>query len=111
MLEECTETMHEEIKEGDVACEQSDRSAELLAARSLIVQIAALQRLLRIYNLNNAAVTQAADSLIGNLSAFFEELPSIEIRLWRDCIFINGDRLRCDVSNFVAYKSMIAQAG
>jgi hypothetical protein len=34
-----------------------------------------------------------------------------EIRFWRDCVFTNGDRLRCDVSNFSAYKSLLAQAG
>ena len=41
----------------------------------------------------------------------FETSPTIELRFWRDCVFINGERIRCDVSNFAAYKHLLTKAG
>jgi HD-GYP domain-containing protein (c-di-GMP phosphodiesterase class II) len=111
MTVEHTETLKETMTKGENGVDQSERSSDLQAARTLIFQVAAVQRLLRIYKPNNAAVTQAAASLMETLDALFEDVASVEIRFWRDCIFANGDRLRCDVSNFAAYKSMIAQSG
>jgi HD-GYP domain-containing protein (c-di-GMP phosphodiesterase class II) len=89
--------------------EQVERSAIIFAGRSLINQITAIQKLLRIYKPDNATVLQAGDSLILILGTLFEDLPNLEIRFWRDCIFVNGDRLRSDISNFSAYKHLLSQ--
>jgi HD-GYP domain-containing protein (c-di-GMP phosphodiesterase class II) len=91
--------------------EQSEHAADLQSGRALMVQISAVQRVLRIYKPNNAAVTQAVSSLMETLDEQFQTMGGAEIRFWRDCIFTNGDRLRCDVANFSAYKSLLAQAG
>jgi HD-GYP domain-containing protein (c-di-GMP phosphodiesterase class II) len=98
-------------RQAEPADDREDRNADLQAARMLVVQIAAVQRLLRIYRPNNAAVSQAADSLMETIGGFFREMPTVEIRFWRDCVFVCGDRLRCDVSNFAAYKSLLAETG
>ena len=34
----------------------------------------------------------------------------MELKFWRDCVFVNGERLRCDISNFAAYKHILGQA-
>lgn len=101
MAIECTEATTEQLKQ----------SAELHHARTLIGQMAAIQRLLLIYSPNNTAVLQAATSLVATLDALFETEPSVEVRFWRDCIFVNGERIRCDISNFAAYKHLLARAG
>jgi HD-GYP domain-containing protein (c-di-GMP phosphodiesterase class II) len=107
-----TTEMPEQILQHDQETEdRAEHLADLQTARSLIIQVAAVQRLLRIYRPNNAAVSQAADSMMETLQTLFEDMPVVEIRSWRDCLFVNGDRLRCDVSNFTAYKSLIAQSG
>ena len=94
--------------------ETEDRAeylADLQTARAFITQVSAVQRLLRIYRPNNAAVSQAGDSLMETIQSLFRDANVVEIRSWRDCIFVNGDRLRCDVSNFASYKSLLAQTG
>jgi hypothetical protein len=47
--------------------EQSEHAADLQSGRALIIQISAVQRVLRIYKPNNAAVTQAVSSLMETL--------------------------------------------
>ncbi len=79
------------------------------AARNLILSFVGLERLLRIYNEKNATVTRAADALFEVMNSLFTD-GDIEIGFWRGCIFLNGERIRCDVSNFNAYKGMLAQA-
>jgi HD-GYP domain-containing protein (c-di-GMP phosphodiesterase class II) len=106
-----TETLEKRLHREQEADERSEHLADLQTARSLVTQIAAVQRLLRIYRPNNAAVGQAADSLMETLQILFRDTAMVEIRFWRDCIFVNGDRLRCDVSNFAAYKSLLAETG
>jgi HD-GYP domain-containing protein (c-di-GMP phosphodiesterase class II) len=109
MKTEPTEVLEQKLHEREADDDRTERSTDLQAARTLTTQIAAVQRLLRIYRPNNAAVIQAADSLMETLDGFFKETSKIDIRCWRDCIFVCGDRLRCDVSNFTAYKSLLAQ--
>jgi HD-GYP domain-containing protein (c-di-GMP phosphodiesterase class II) len=77
----------------------------------LISQMAAIERLLHIYKPNNAAVMQAGDSVLTTIAVLLEGTPTIEMRFWRDCIFINGERIRCDVSDFAAYKHLLTKAG
>jgi HD-GYP domain-containing protein (c-di-GMP phosphodiesterase class II) len=91
--------------------EKAQYAAEVHAARTLINQMAAIERLLAIYQPNNDAVIQAADSLIATLGTIFESIPVIELKFWRDCIFVNGDRMRCDVSNFTSYKHLLTKTG
>jgi HD-GYP domain-containing protein (c-di-GMP phosphodiesterase class II) len=111
MKTQTTEVLEKSLHREREVEERSEHLAELQTARALIVQIAAVQRLLRIYRPNNAAVSQAGESLMETLQLLFRDLAAVEIRFWRDCIFVNGDRLRCDVANFAAYKSMLAQTG
>jgi HD-GYP domain-containing protein (c-di-GMP phosphodiesterase class II) len=111
MKTQSTEVLEQVSQQSEPDEERAERFADLQEARTLVIQIAAVQRLLRIYRPNNAAVGQAADSLMETLDGFFKRTPAIEVRFWRDCIFVCGDRLRCDVSNFAAYKSLIAQSG
>ena len=108
MSTESTETIPERIIVTEPEGEAS-QSWELQAARALINQIAAIERLLQIYKPNNAAVTQAGDSLMATLDRLFENQQTVDLRFWRDCIFVNGDRLRCDVSNFTAHKYLLGR--
>lgn len=109
MQTETTHTVTERVHRHEADLEHAQQLAELQAARVLISQLAANQRLLHIYRPNNDAVIQAADALIDTLVSLFEMSPTIEMRFWRDCIFINGNRMRCDVSNFTAYKHLLAK--
>lgn len=89
--------------------DQARDAASLQAAKTLINQIAAIQKLLKIYDPDNATVVQAGDALLMTLKALFEESAQIELKFWRDCVFANGQRLRCDISNFAAYKHVLGQ--
>jgi HD-GYP domain-containing protein (c-di-GMP phosphodiesterase class II) len=110
MQTESIETITKRMVKPESDAERSQQAAELHAAKTLISQMAGMGRLLQIYEINNAAVTQAADSLVSTLDTLFENMPTIETRFWRDCIFINGARMRCDVANFAAYKQLLAKA-
>jgi HD-GYP domain-containing protein (c-di-GMP phosphodiesterase class II) len=68
-----------------------------------------MQRTIRIYQPNNSTVIQAAEAILPSLGVLFEDGSDVEIRFWRDCIFVNGDRVRCDVSNFSAYKHLLGR--
>jgi HD-GYP domain-containing protein (c-di-GMP phosphodiesterase class II) len=107
---ECTETVGARVTGSEADPEQSQQSADLHAAKTLISQMAAIERLLHIYKPNNAALTQAGDSVITTAGVLFESSPTIEFRFWRDCIFINGERIRCDLSSFAAYKHLLNKA-
>ena len=111
MKTQSTEMLEQTLHRDQEMEERAEHCADLQTARTLVTQIAAVQRLLRIYRPNNAAVSQAGDSLMETLQILFRDIAAAEIRFWRDCIFVNGDRLRCDVSNFAAYKSLLAQTG
>ena len=87
--------------------EQDRDAASLQAAKTLLSQIAAIQKLLKIYDPDNSTVLQAGDALMSTLGVLLEESAEIEMRFWRDCIFVNGQRLRCDISNFAAYKHVL----
>jgi HD-GYP domain-containing protein (c-di-GMP phosphodiesterase class II) len=110
MPTETADTVTERVSRCESGLEHAQQVAELHVARSLIAQLAANQRLLHIYKPNNDAVMQAGDALIETLKSLFEMFPSIEMRFWRDCIFINGNRMRCDVSNFTSYKHLLARS-
>jgi HD-GYP domain-containing protein (c-di-GMP phosphodiesterase class II) len=90
--------------------DQCRRIAALQASKTLISQIAAMEKLLRIYDPDNSTVLQAGESLLNTLEDLFEDSAQLEVKFWRDCIFINGQRLRCDISNFAAYKLLLGQA-
>jgi HD-GYP domain-containing protein (c-di-GMP phosphodiesterase class II) len=107
---ECTEAAGTRVALTEADPDQSQQSAEVHAAKALIAQMAAVERLRHIYKPNNAAVTQAGDSLTATAGILFEHSPTIEMRFWRDCIFVNGERIRCDVSNFAAYKHLLNKA-
>jgi len=111
MKTESTEMLEHTIYRDQETEDRAEHLADLQTARSLVIQVAAVQRLLRIYRPNNAAVSQAGDSLMETMQTLFKDTAVAEMRFWRDCIFVNGDRLRCDVSNFTAYKSLLAQTG
>ncbi len=89
--------------------EQDELAAELQAGRALISQLSAIDRLLHIYDPQNDTVAKAATALMKTVEELLKG-GSIEVRLWRDCIFINSERIRCDVSNFSSYKHMLAKA-
>jgi putative nucleotidyltransferase with HDIG domain len=99
-----------EIKRCEADSGQHRDVASLQAARTLVNQMAAIQKLLKIYDRDNATVLQAGDALMATLKILFEDSPQVELRYWRDCVFVNGDRLRCDISNFAAYKHLLTQA-
>jgi HD-GYP domain-containing protein (c-di-GMP phosphodiesterase class II) len=90
--------------------DQTRDVATLQAARTLVSQIAAIQKLLKIYDPDNATVLQAGEALMATVRVIFEDSPQVELRFWRDCVFVNGERLRCDISNFAAYKHLLGQA-
>jgi HD-GYP domain-containing protein (c-di-GMP phosphodiesterase class II) len=87
-----------------------DLSAVLRAGNSMISQMVAMEKLLKIYNSDNDTVHQAAASLVSSLNLLMEEHPEVEIRFWRDCIYVNDARLRCDISNFASYKHFLKRA-
>ena len=110
MTKNCVDLATDRAIKRGTDTDQVERSATLYAGRTLINQMAAMQKLLRIYRPDNATVLQAGDSLRQTLEALFEDMACFEIRFWRDCIFASGDRLRCDISNFGPYKFLLGQA-
>lgn len=110
MQTEPTEKIVKRTATREPEMERSQEAEELHASKTLISQMAGMGRLLQIYETNNAAVTQAADLLVSTLERLFERMPVVELRFWRDCIFVNGDRMRCDVANFAGYKHLLAKA-
>jgi HD-GYP domain-containing protein (c-di-GMP phosphodiesterase class II) len=85
-------------------------SALLRTGNAMISQMTAMEKMLRIYNADNDTVRQAAGALVSSVEALAAEHPEIEIRFWRDCIYVNDERLRCDISNFSAYKHLLKRA-
>jgi len=108
-MNECVETPSQ-LKSTRPDVDKARHAASIQAAKMLLSQIAAIQKLLKIYDPENATVLQAGDALLATLKDLFADLPSAELKFWRDCIFVNGERLRCDVSNFAAYKFILVQA-
>lgn len=98
------------LRRPDVDSDQARDAASLQAAKTLINQIAAIQKLLKIYDPDNATAVQAGDALMATLKVLFEDSAQLEIKFWRDCVFVNGQRLRCDISNFASYKHVLGQA-
>jgi HD-GYP domain-containing protein (c-di-GMP phosphodiesterase class II) len=90
--------------------DQARSAAVTQACKTLLNQIAAIEKMLKIYDRDNATVVQAGDALMGTLRVLFKDSPQVEIKLWRDCVFVNGERLRCDMSDFAAYKHVLGQA-
>jgi len=91
--------------------EQDEELSHILRAGIAVVsQMVAMEKLLKIYNADNDTVRQAADTLVANLKTLAEEHPEIELRFWRDCIYVNDARLRCDISNFSSYKHLLKRA-
>jgi len=102
-------TREELLEKRSAQVERDERALEVQAGRMLITQLAALERLLHIYEPQNDTVSHASRALMKTIDELLRG-GSIEIRLWRDCIFINGERMRCDVSNFSSYKHLLAKA-
>lgn len=92
-----------------IGLQDKQRQDHPQAARSLINGLVGLQRLLKIYDENNTAVARAVTALFETLENLFSE-GAIEIGFWRGCIFVNGERIRCDVSNFNVYRQIVAEA-
>ncbi|HVP57815.1 MAG TPA: HD domain-containing phosphohydrolase [bacterium] len=99
-----------EIKISRPDADDARRAASLQAAKLLLGQIAAIQKLLKMYDPENATVLQAGDAFLATLKELFIDQPIAELKFWRDCIFVNCERLRCDVSNFASYKYVLGQA-
>lgn len=87
-----------------------DVSEILRAGNSMISQMVAMEKLLKIYMPDNDTVRQGARALANSLTALAAEHPEIEVRFWRDCIYVNDERLRCDISNFSSYKHLLKRA-
>jgi len=99
-----------QLKDIEPDLEQAAHVASLQASKTLISQMAAIQRLLKIYDPDNSTVLQAGDALMLTLKDLFGDSPEVELKFWRDCVFVNGERLRCDISNFASYKYLLGQA-
>jgi HD-GYP domain-containing protein (c-di-GMP phosphodiesterase class II) len=99
-----------ETKRAESDIDQARHVASLQASRTLLSQIAAIQKLIKIYDPDNTTVLQAGDALMNTLKDLFEDMPNVELKFWRDCVFVNSERLRCDISNFAAYKYLLGQA-
>jgi HD-GYP domain-containing protein (c-di-GMP phosphodiesterase class II) len=89
---------------------QDDLSGVLRLGNSMISQMVAMEKLLRIYKPDNDTVRQGAAALASSLKTLGEEHPEIEIRFWRDCIYVHDARIRCDISNFSSYKHLLKRA-
>jgi hypothetical protein len=87
-----------------------DISDVLRAGNSMISQMVAMEKLLKIYKSDNDTVQQAARALAYSVEVLTREHPEIEVRFWRDCIYVNDVRLRCDISNFSSYKHLLKRA-
>jgi HD-GYP domain-containing protein (c-di-GMP phosphodiesterase class II) len=87
-----------------------DISDVLRAGNSMISQMVAMEKLLKIYKSDNDTVRQAARALAYSVEVLTREHPEIEVRFWRDCIYVNDIRLRCDISNFSSYKHLLKRA-
>lgn len=98
-----------EIDIDQVSTEEREKQIYRQTAKTLINSLVGLQRLLKIYNERNTVVARATDALFEVLNTLSAD-GTVEIGFWRGCIFVNGERIRCDVSNFNEYKHMLAQA-
>lgn len=87
-----------------------DVSDVLRAGNSMISQMVAMEKLLKIYKSDNDTVRQAARALAYSIEVLTRDHPEIEVRFWRDCIYVNDVRLRCDISNFASYKHLLKRA-
>ena len=91
--------------------EQADDLSEILrAGNSMISQMVAMEKLLKIYQADNDTVRQAARALTHSLEILVKDHPEVEVRFWRDCIYVNDARIRCDISNFSSYKHLLKRA-
>lgn len=90
--------------------QSEDTSPVLRIGNAMVSQMVAMEKLLKIYNSDNDTVHQAAAALVASLGTLAAEHPEIEIRFWRDCIYVNDERLRCDISNFSAYKHLLKRS-
>ncbi len=82
----------------------------ITSGRNLISQFAAMQKLVRIYNRTNETVLQAAASLQTTIERMLEAGSPLELRFWKDCIYMNNLRMRYDISNFSTYKNLLQTA-
>jgi HD-GYP domain-containing protein (c-di-GMP phosphodiesterase class II) len=91
--------------------EESEYVSEVLrSGNSMISQMVAIEKLLKLYRPDNDTVRQAVKALVTSLETLWREHPEVEVRFWRDCIYVNDTRLRCDVSNFSSYKHLLRRA-
>jgi len=98
------------VERGEPREDLEDTSQVLRTGNSMIGQMVGMEKLLKIYRPDNDTVHQAAKALCSSLEMLFKESPEVEIRFWRDCIYVNDLRIRCDVSNFSSYKHLLRRA-
>ncbi|HEY2025650.1 MAG TPA: HD domain-containing phosphohydrolase [Gemmatimonadaceae bacterium] len=79
--------------------------------KGLILALYAALRAIRLYPLENTAVTKAGDELTALAAQLLETEHELEIRVSGEFVFINGVRLRLDLDNYASFSHLLAVFG
>ncbi|HEY2064899.1 MAG TPA: HD domain-containing phosphohydrolase [Gemmatimonadaceae bacterium] len=79
--------------------------------KGLILALYAALRAIRLYPLENSAVTKAGDELTALAAQLLETEHELEIRVSGEFVFINGIRLRLDLDNYASFSHLLAVFG
>ena len=81
------------------------------AGKGLILALYAALRAIRLYPLENSAVTKAGDELTALAGELLESEHELEIRVSGEFVFINSVRLRLDLDNYASFSHLLAVFG
>jgi HD-GYP domain-containing protein (c-di-GMP phosphodiesterase class II) len=89
---------------------QSDNFLQQLG-RALMIAMHAASQSLRIYPTENATVQKSLDEVYRLLRRLLDREEAVELRAVGDFLFLNGGRLRLDLSDYAAFSYMIRAMG
>jgi HD-GYP domain-containing protein (c-di-GMP phosphodiesterase class II) len=89
---------------------QSDNFLQQLG-RALMIAMHAASQSLRIYPTENATVQKSLDEVYRLLRRLLDREKAVELRAVGDFIFLNGGRLRLDLSDYAAFSYVVRAMG
>jgi len=77
--------------------------------RQLVSQLYVVLRIVKIYEPNNASVANALSSFMDILRSVAETWESVNIEATAGCLYVNGVRLKVDVSGYASHRYIVEQ--
>ncbi len=77
--------------------------------RYLVNQLYVVFRIVKIYEPNNASVTNAINGFLEILRTVAETWDSVTIEATAGCLYVNGVRLKVDVSGYASHRYVVEQ--